>query len=207
MKEVSTSILSKEDKYKVIELLNNSNTDYIHLDIMDGKFVDNKFITPIELEKILPKIKKKIDVHLMVKDPLPYLKKMAFFDISYITIHYEINDYKKYIDKIKDLGFKVGVSIKPNTPIEEIYDVLEQINLVLIMSVEPGYSGQAFIVETKERIDELKNEIKRRGLQTKISVDGGVNEESLKYIENTDIVVSSSYVLSDLKNIDKIKNI
>ncbi len=205
MKEVSASILSKEDKFKNIEILNNSNTDYIHLDVMDGKFVDNKFITPKELKNVLSKINKKIDIHLMVKDPTEYLKAMALYNVSYVTIHYEIKNYEVYLNKIKELGFKVGIAINPSTDVEKIYDLLDKINLVLIMSVEPGYSGQSFIKATATKIDNLKQEIKTRNLLTKISVDGGVNEESLQYIENADIVVSSSYVLNDLNNIDKIK--
>lgn len=205
MKEVSVSILSKEDKFKNIEFLNNSNCDYIHLDIMDGNFVSNKFISLSELKKVLDKITKKIDVHLMVKNPEKYIKIMALYNISYITIHYEIKDYLKYIDLIKDLGFKVGISIKPETNIEEIYPLLDDINLVLIMGVNPGASGQKFIDTTEDKINSLKEEIKRRGLTTKISVDGGICEEVLDKVSSADILVSASYVLNDINNISILK--
>lgn len=207
MKQVSTSILSSEDKFKNIEKLNNSNTDYIHLDIMDGKFVRNKFITPAELRELLNKIKKPVDVHLMVSNPEKYIDVLALYNIDYITIHYEIKDFEKYIDMIKDLGFKVGLSIKPKTKVEEIFPILDKLNLVLIMSVEPGKSGQRFLKYSKDKIDKLKEEITKRGLLTKISVDGGICDEVFEYIENADILVSASYVLSDLKNIDKLKEI
>ncbi len=205
MKEVSTSILSEKNIFKLIEQLNNSQTDYIHLDIMDNKFVPNKFLTVGEMETVLEKISKKTDVHLMVNNPEPYIKKCALFDISYITIHYEINDYLKYINMIKDYGFKAGISIKPNTEVEKIYDLLDQVSLVLIMSVEPGKSGQPFIAETQNKIDKLKNEIMRRKLNVKISVDGGINDDALQYVMNADIIVSCTYILDDLKNINKIK--
>ena len=207
MKEVSVSILSKEDKFKNIALLNDSNCDYIHLDIMDGKFVENKFISPSELSKVLSKIKKPVDVHLMIRNPEKYITILSSYNISYITIHYEIKDFEKYLLMIKELGFKVGLSIKPQTPVEEIYPFLDKLNLVLIMSVEPGKSGQKFLPASKLKIDNLKNEIKRRSLSTKISVDGGVCEEVKDYVENADILVSASYVLSNIDNINKLKEI
>ncbi len=207
MKQVSASILSKEDKYKNVELLNNSNTDYIHLDIMDGKFVKEKFITLTELRDLLNKIKKPVDVHLMVSNPEKYIEVLALYNVEFITIHYEIKDYQKYIDMIKNLGFKVGLSIKPKTNVEEIYPLLDKLNLVLIMSVEPGKSGQRFLKYTKEKINKLKEEIKRRKLLTKISVDGGICEEVFEYIENADILVSASYVLNNFNNIEKLKEI
>lgn len=205
MKKVSVSILTKDDKYKNIERLNNSNCDFIHLDIMDGKFVENKFISLKELPKVLEKIKKPIDVHLMVNDPTKYIEVLSSYKIAYITIHYEIKDVLKYIDQIKALGFKVGLAINPSTKIEDIYSYLDKINLVLIMSVNPGYSGQNFKKYCGLKIPQLKEEIKNRKLNVKIEVDGGIKEEVLEYITNTDIIVSASYVLSDLNNIDKLR--
>ncbi|HPE14732.1 MAG TPA: ribulose-phosphate 3-epimerase [Bacilli bacterium] len=206
MKEVSASILSKKNIFKLIDDLNKSNTDYIHLDIMDNKFVPNKFLTVGETLKVLDKITKKIDAHLMVENPELYIKKMALYNVSYITVHFEIKDYKKYIDMIKNYGFKAGISIKPKTPVEAIYDLLNDISVVLIMSVEPGLSGQEFIPSTKEKIDKLRSEIKRRNLNVKISVDGGINNQVLDYVKNADILVSCSYVLEDYNNIDILKN-
>ncbi len=205
MKKVSVSILSKEDKFLNIEKLNESSCDYIHLDIMDGKFVDNKFISLQELPKVLEKIKKPIDVHLMVKDPTKYIKKLAYWDVSYITIHYEIKNYEKYLKMIKEYGFKVGLAINPSTSIDSIINELDKINMILVMSVNPGYSGQTFINESKEKINRLKEEIKRKNLQVKIGVDGGICDSTLSDISNADIVVSASYVLQDLNNIEKIK--
>ena len=206
MKEVSGSFLSNNDKLYEINRLNNSNVDYIHFDIMDGKFVSNKNITVSELPKLIDNVKKKIDIHFMVSNPDKYIEKICYYNIEYITIHYEIKNLEDYIDKIKNYGFKVGIAIKPETDIEKIYYLLDKINLVLIMSVEPGKSGQKFI-DVSDKINKLKQEIINRKLNVKISVDGGINEEVLTYVKEADILVSSSFILSDLdKNVDILKN-
>lgn len=206
MKEVSGSFLSNNDKLYEINRLNNSNVDYIHFDVMDGKFVSNKNITVSELPKLIDNVKKKIDIHFMVSNPDKYIEKICYYNIEYITIHYEIKNLEDYIDKIKNYGFKVGIAIKPETDIEKIYYLLDKINLVLIMSVEPGKSGQKFI-DVSDKINKLKQEIINRKLNVKISVDGGINEEVLTYVKNADILVSSSFILSDLdRNVDILKN-
>lgn len=206
MKEVSGSFLSNNDKFYEINRLNNSNVDYIHFDVMDGKFVSNKNITVSELPKLIDNAKKKIDIHFMVSNPDKYIEKICYYNIEYITIHYEIKNLEDYIDKIKNYGFKVGIAIKPETDIEKIYYLLDKINLVLIMSVEPGKSGQKFI-NVSDKINKLKQEIINRKLNVKISVDGGINEEVLTYVKEADILVSSSFILSDLdRNVDILKN-
>ena len=205
MKQVSTSILSKEDKFINIEKLNNSNTDYIHLDIMDGKFVNNTFITKEELPKVIESCNKKIDIHLMVENPKEYIDICKGYDISYITIHYELDNFLELVNYIKDNGFKVGVAIKPDTDIKKIYDYLDILDLVLVMSVNPGYSGQTFIDSSEDKINKLINEIEKRNYDVKISVDGGVCDSVLDKIKNTDIIVSASYVLNNLDNINKLK--
>ena len=206
MKEVSGSFLSNNDKLYEINRLNNSNVDYIHFDVMDGKFVSNKNITVSELPKLIDNVKKKIDIHFMVSNPDKYIEKICYYNIEYITLHYEIKNLEDYIDKIKNYGFKVGIAIKPETDIEKIYYLLDKINLVLIMSVEPGKSGQKFI-DVSDKINKLKQEIINRKLNVKISVDGGINEEVLTYVKEADILVSSSFILSDLdKNVDILKN-
>jgi len=206
MKEISVSILANEDKFSLIEKVNKSKADYIHLDVMDNKFVPNKFLTVGELEKVIKKIHKKIDVHLMVENPANYIKKIALYDIGYITIHYEIKDFLDHIDTINNLGIRSGLSIKPSTDIEEIFPYLNKINLVLIMSVEPGASGQEFIKETGEKIKKLKEEINKRGLNVKISVDGGINDQVKEYVADADILVSASFALNNLDNLDILKN-
>ncbi len=205
MKEVSVSILNGENYLKSTETLNNTSADYIHLDVMDGKFVNNSFLTPSEMVKVVEKTSKKVDVHLMVNNPTTYIKKLSLYNISYITIHYEIKDYLSYLDMIKSYGFKAGIAIKPSTKVEDIYNILDKVSLVLVMSVEPGLSGQTFIPETKEKIDKLREEINRRGLNTRISVDGGINNLVLPQVSNADILVSCSYIWENLDNIKKLQ--
>lgn len=207
MKEVSGSFLSNNDKYYEIERLNNSNVDYIHFDVMDGKFVKNKNISLNEITKLIDKVKKKIDIHLMVNNPSKYIDKVSFYNIDFITIHYEIKNLENTIEKIKNCGFKVGIAVKPETDIEDIYYLLDRVNLVLIMSVNPGKSGQEFIKETSIKITKLKEEINKRNLNVKISVDGGINSKVLDYVKDADILVSSSFILKDLNtNVDILKN-
>ena len=136
MKEVSTSFLSDKDYKKTILELNKTNTDYIHFDVMDGKFVDNKNLSIKELTTYLDLSTKKNDIHFMVNDPLKYIEKIYLHNIDYVTIHYEIKNLDKVIDRIKKYGLKIGVSLKPNTDVKEIYKYLDKINMVLIMSVD-----------------------------------------------------------------------
>lgn len=206
MKEVSTSFLKEGSYSNYIEMLNNSNTDYIHFDVMDGKFVKNKNLSIKELEKYLKMSKKKNDVHLMVKNPKEYIKTLSIYNISYLTIHKEIENYKEMIKLIKSYGIKPGLAINPETDIEDVFEDLKNVSLVLLMSVHPGKSGQKFIEKTTNKISVLKEEIKKKNLNVKISIDGGIKEEVLEKIKDVDIVVSASYILNDLNNINKIKN-
>ena len=206
MKEVSTSFLKEGSYSNYIEMLNNSNTDYIHFDVMDGKFVKNKNLSIKELEKYLKMSKKKNDVHLMVKNPKEYIKTLSIYNISYLTIHKEIENYKEMIKLIKSYGIKPGLAINPETDIEDVFEDLKNVSLVLLMSVHPGKSGQEFIEETTNKISVLKEEIINKNLNVKISIDGGIKEEVLEKIKDVDIVVSASYILNDLNNINKIKN-
>lgn len=205
--EVSTSFLSNKDYKKTILELNETNTDYIHFDVMDGKFVDNKNLSVKELTTYLDLSTKKNDIHFMVNDPLKYIEKIYLYNIDYVTVHYEIRNLDKVIDKIKEYGLKVGISLKPSTDVKEVYKYLDRINMVLIMSVEPGKSGQTFIEGSIDKVNELKEEIIKRNLTTKIEIDGGINDSNIDRLSNVDIVVSASYILNDYNNINKIKKI
>lgn len=206
MKEVSVSFL-KEGNYKeYVKRINNSNADYIHFDVMDGKFVESKNLSLAELETYLKLSKKKNDVHLMVKDPKKYIEKLSLYNISYITIHKEIKKYDEMLNLIKSYGIKPGLAINPDTKISDIIEDLDKVSLVLLMGVNPGKSGQEFIEEVSFKIKELKEEIVKRNLNVKISVDGGVKEEVLDKLLDVDIIVSASYLLNNLENIDKIKS-
>ena len=206
MKEVSTSFLKEGSYTKYIEMLNNSDTDYIHYDVMDGVFVENKNLSIKEIEKYLKLSKKKNDVHLMVENPEKYVKALSLFNINYLTIHKEIKNYKEMLGLIKSYGIKPGLAVNPETNIESIFEDLDKISLVLLMSIHPGKSGQEFIEETTNKISVLKEELIKRNLNVKISIDGGIKEEVLDKIKDVDIVVSASYILNDLNNIKTIKN-
>ena len=203
---VSTSFLRDGNYSDFIKMLNDSTTDMIHFDVMDGKFVDNTNLKTVsELLKYVSLSKKKNDIHLMVSNPEKYIEALSMYNVNNITIHKEIKNYEKMIDLIKSYGIKAGIALNPDTDIEDVFDLLPKLDLVLIMSVYPGRSGQKFIEESSNKIHQLKEEIKKRELNTMVSVDGGVCEEVLPLIKECDIVVSSSYIMNDLNNIEIIK--
>lgn len=204
--ELSVSILNSEDKKKMINLLNNTDISYIHLDVMDGKFVPQKNLK-IEAIKQLSKIsEKKLDIHLMVSDPMYYVENIKNIDnIEYITIHLEINkDIKEILSKIKSYGYKTGLSIKPNTNIKTLIPYLEYIDLILLMTVEPGLGGQSFLEISTTRLKELKEIINDN---VKIEVDGGINNNTIKYVEAAHIAVVGSYITKSDNPIEKIKSL
>lgn len=206
MKEVSVSFL-KEGNYKdFIKQINNSNADYIHFDVMDGKFVNNKNLQIKELISLIDLSNKKNDIHLMVKNPEKYINALAYSNVNNITIHYEINNLEKNINLIKSLGIKVGLAINPETEINKIKELISKVNVILVMGVHPGKSGQTFIEDTEIKINDLKEYIKENNLSTKLEVDGGVNNLVLDKVKNADILVSASYLLDDLSRINIFKN-
>ncbi len=207
MKEVSTSFLKKGSYDEYIKMLNNSKTDYIHFDVMDGIFVDNTNLNNNNLIKYIDMSNKKNDVHLMVNNPLKYIDSLIGHKVEYITIHKEIDNYLEMINKIKANGIKAGLAINPETKIEDITNVLKDISLVLVMGVHPGRSGQKYIEETTNKINKLYDLKKENNYNYKISVDGGVNEKVINNLKNTDIIVSASCILDDLNNIEILHNI
>lgn len=178
MTKVSASILSVNDLDDTIKELNTLDIDYIHLDIMDGKFVPNTSFTYDQIKKIIEVSEKPFDVHLMVRDVEDYIYHYAMLNTEYITFHYEVLKDLKIIKKIKNYGIKCGISVKPSTDIELIYELLPYINMVLIMSVEPGRGGQKFIDNSLNKIKKLKDYIKKNNLNVIISVDGGINNNT-----------------------------
>ncbi|MBQ9854194.1 MAG: ribulose-phosphate 3-epimerase [Bacilli bacterium] len=210
MAQISTSILSIKDNFiDNIKKIDNTSTDYIHLDIMDGNFVPNKSFSYEEMLSVKKNTTKPLDVHLMVSNPEPYINNYKNLNPEYITIHYEIEDYLKYINIIKDLNIKAGISVKPNTNIEEIFDVLHKLDLVLIMSVEPGLGGQKFIESSIDKIKKLKSYIDKNNLDIKIEVDGGINDiTSILCIDaGCDILVSGSYITNNENYEEQIKKL
>ena len=199
--KVNVSILSSTIKPQdIVKELDKTNADYIHIDIMDGKFVDNKTWTISEITKITKNSTLPLDVHLMVNNPSKYIEDYAMLNTNDIIFHYEaVKDVNSMIDEIKNYGLKVGIAINPDTDVEKIFPYLDKIDLVLVMSVYPGKSGQSFIEKSLDKIRKLKQEIQEKNLKTLISVDGGINDETISLVkEYVDSVVSGSYVcLSD----------
>ncbi len=196
MKKIAATFLSSKHIAKDLVKLNVTDVDYIHVDFMDGKFVKNKTLPFKELKNIYRYTSKRLDVHLMVMDPKKYIKKFATLNTEYISFHVEVGD--KVEDAIKLVhryGIKCGLAINPSTPLEALDPYLDKIDLVLLMSVEPGRGGQEFIFDTVDRLKELKKTIKSKKLPIKIEVDGGINLETKEYVKEADILASGSYII------------
>ena len=210
--KVSVSVLSSSIKPQdIVKKLDNSNADFIHIDIMDGKFVENKTWTISEVKKFTSYSHLPLDVHLMVNNPQKYIEDYALMNTSYLTFHYEaVKDIESIINEIKNYGLKVGISICPDTNVDVLFPYLKDIDLVLIMSVYPGKSGQSFIESSTDKIKLLKDEIIKQNVNTIISVDGGINDETAILCKDAgvDMLVSASYIHKDVvNNIKYLKNL
>lgn len=208
MIKVSTSILSSKDRIESIKKLNTTTTDYIHIDAMDNIFVPNYQLPVEETNKLANYSNKKFDIHLMVEDPLNYINKLNCKNIiNNITFHIEINkDIDDIINVIKKEGYGVGIAIKPNTNIDTLNKYLDKIDIVLIMSVEPGFGGQKFKKETINKIIYLRN----KKPDILIEIDGGIDNEISNDIRLiSDVLVSGSYIINSdnyQKAINDLKN-
>ena len=207
--KLSVSILSTDNRVECIKKLNNTNIDFFHIDVMDGKFVNN-FQLPIEEVNNLSKYTKKpLDIHLMVDNPIEYINKLDNNNIRNITIHEEIKEDKiEILKKIKNKGYKVGLSIKPNTDINRLIPYLSLIDIILIMSVEPGLGGQEFIPTTINKIKQLREILGDKNIE--IEVDGGINNSNIILLaeEKVDVSVVGSYITNSdnyTNQIDKLK--
>lgn len=195
MKSISVSILNASNRSTCIKKLNKTDCEYIHIDVMDGKFVPNKQFSLSEIKKLGLISSKKLDIHLMTENPIKYLKTISLLNVSFVTFHIEINkNIDLIISEIKKYGFKVGLAINPTTPIEEIYPYLKKIDLILIMSVPAGYGGQVFDINTIKRIEQIKKEMNSN---TIIEVDGGINKENVNLLNDASIIVAGSYIIND----------
>lgn len=202
---ISISILGiKDNIIDNYKKLDQTTCDSIHIDIMDNKFVSNT--KEYEVDYIFSKPK---DIHLMVEDVDSYIDKYKYLNPSYITFHVEVKqDIDYLINKIKSNNIKVGLAIKPNTSIDALYPYLDKIDLVLVMSVEPGYGGQKYIESSTDKIDKLKE--LQKDYNYIIEVDGGINEETIIKACNADLKVVGNYVTASpdyQKNIDIIKRL
>lgn len=200
---VSGSFLSKDLKPKdAINIFDKSDVDYIHVDVMDGKFVPEKTFTISDIEKYSTYTIKPLDVHLMVKNPQKYVDSLSMLNTKYITFHYEsVKNPLDVIEHIKNNGIEVGISINPNTNVKDILDLIPKLDLVLVMSVEPGRSGQKFMESILYKLDVLRKYISDNNYKCKISIDGGINDETYPLVKDkVDMVVSASYLLNGNTN-------
>ena len=194
--EISTSILNADDRIEAIVKLNRTNHSYVHVDVMDGNFVSDTQFNVNEIRAVNVVSNYPLDVHLMVDDPMKYINKLNDLNIKYITFHVEIKkNVSKIISKIKELGYGVGLSIKPDTDIEELVPYINDIDMILVMSVEPGKGGQKFIDKTIDRIKKIKKIIDKNKYNIKIEVDGGIDDKSITMLDGVDIAVVGSYII------------
>ncbi len=193
-----------------IETLNKSKATLLHLDVMDGSFVPNISFGPVVIEAVAKGCNLDLDIHLMIEDPDRYIADYAAFKPKYISVHEEAcRHLDRSIDYIKSFGISAGVAINPHTPITNIFTVLHKIDLVCIMSVNPGFGGQKFIPYTLKKIEALRAEIEAQGLHTKIEVDGGVTEDNAASVKEAgaDILVAGSSVFKAENPLKAIENL
>jgi ribulose-phosphate 3-epimerase len=183
MVKIAPSILSADFSKLGEEILavEKGGADYIHVDVMDGHFVPNITIGPLIVEAIRPITKLPLDVHLMIENPDQYIEAFAKAGADYITVHVEAcRHLHRTIQNIKSFGIKAGVVLNPATPVESIQHIIGDIDMVLLMSVNPGFGGQKFIPEVLPKIRKVKELAEQKGLALEIEIDGGVNSETAK---------------------------
>lgn len=199
MVKIAPSILSADFSKLGEEILavEHGGADYIHIDVMDGHFVPNITIGPLIVEAIRPITALPLDVHLMIEDPDQYIEAFAKAGADYITVHVEAcRHLHRTIQMIKSFGVKAGVVLNPATPVETIQHIIGDIDMVLLMSVNPGFGGQAFIPEVLPKIRKVKQMVDQKGLMVDIEIDGGVNSETAKLCmeAGADVLVAGSAI-------------
>ena len=206
--KISASFLACKNIKKALIKLGLTDTDYIHVDVIDNKFVEGRKIYIRKLKKIYKYTEKRLDVHLMVKKPKKYIRKLASLNTSRIVFHVELEkNIEKNLDYIHSFGIKNGLAINPDTDISLLKPFLDKIDTILVMSVNPGYGGQAFIPESIEKIKKIKKMIGRKKIE--LSVDGGIKEEQAKELSKipVDIIIAGSYITNSKNYQEKIDSL
>jgi ribulose-phosphate 3-epimerase len=201
MKIIAPSILSADfgNLNQDIDMINQSEAQWFHVDVMDGVFVPNiSFGFPV-MKSLQKRAEKTLDVHLMIVQPERYIEDFAKAGANILTVHMEASTHlHRSLQQIKAAGMKAGVALNPHTPISSLFDVLEDVDLVCLMSVNPGFGGQKFIPNTINKIKSLKTEIENRGLNTLIEIDGGVTLDNAQTLfhAGADVLVAGNTVFS-----------
>lgn len=211
-KLIAPSVLAADfaNLQRDIEMINTSDADWFHIDIMDGVFVPNiSFGMPV-LRDITKHASKPIDVHLMIVDPDRYIQTFADLGANILTVHYEACTHlHRTLQAIKNAGMKAGVALNPHTPIALLEDVIRDIDLVCVMSVNPGFGGQKFIENTYDKVAALKTLITKKEAATLIEIDGGVTSKNASQLieKGADVLVAGSYVFKAEDPVSTIKNL
>ncbi len=196
-----------------LDMINESQADWLHIDIMDGRFVPNISFGQVLMPFIKKGCNKPLDVHLMIEEPANYIDEFVDLGAEVLTVHYEADRHlHRTIQRIKDRGIKAGVAINPHTSVDLLDDILEEIDLVCVMSVNPGYGGQKFIYQTIPKVKKLRAKGDERNLKFHIEIDGGVGAQNAEALlqAGADVLVAGSSVFKaedPLKMIERLKAI